>query len=395
MLKDGQHGPHYNHQIALANCFIGPQSHEALKFKSRANERQIEVGTGIFLDPEFGKAAVHGGSRESIAKILSVNPDDISLMTNTSEGILTVRDGIGSSGVAVYYGSEYSDVRAKFVNRNEVSSEWNGIVVEGAKDSLGRALGFSLEEFDIALRENKVDLVVVSHVQFASGFEANIAELNRLCKSYGVPILVDVAQSFGVLPFSPKEWGIDAVVSPLWKWIGGSIGTAFLWTDPEFRKKLQIRGLSNTCLDGPYNWMPDFTNAELREDGIRLEPSTLPLEPWATTSQMLKEAVERGDVSLEVRRLHKVARDALGPDIQIFEPQFEGEARSFLALMLPEQLYGREIELIQSVNKSGLKVDITARAGFIRIAPHHFTSDEALTEACTRINSAFNQLLRS
>ena len=59
----------------------------------------------------------------------------------------------------------------------------------------------------------------------------------------GIDLIIDAAQSLGVLPVHPEEHGIAAVTGSTWKWLLASRGAGLFYTTPALREKLLTQGL--------------------------------------------------------------------------------------------------------------------------------------------------------
>ena len=70
--------------------------------------------------------------------------------------------------------------------------------------------------------------IVCTHASTVFGVGAPIRALGRLARSYGVPLVVDGAQSAGVLPLNLAEDGIDFLCLPGHKGLYGPMGTGLL-----------------------------------------------------------------------------------------------------------------------------------------------------------------------
>lgn len=114
------------------------------------------------------------------------------------------------------------------------------------------------EQIRQALRKNSV-MVAVSHVSNVCGAIQPLAEISRICRTAGVRLLVDAAQSAGHLPLSVAELAIDLLAVPGHKGLLGPSGTGFLYAAPH----LQLRplqqggtGTNSTAEEQPL-MMPD------------------------------------------------------------------------------------------------------------------------------------------
>jgi len=85
----------------------------------------------------------------------------------------------------------------------------------------------TLGSFEKALRAG-ADAAVFTHVSNVFGYVLPVAEMAKLCRDYGVPFIVDAAQSAGVLPVSLEKWGADFIAMPGHKGLLGPQGTGVL-----------------------------------------------------------------------------------------------------------------------------------------------------------------------
>lgn len=74
----------------------------------------------------------------------------------------------------------------------------------------------------------KTALCVINHASNVTGVVQPIPELSRALKPYGVPLLVDAAQTAGILPLSLRDMGADMIAMPGHKGLLGPHGTGVL-----------------------------------------------------------------------------------------------------------------------------------------------------------------------
>jgi selenocysteine lyase/cysteine desulfurase len=72
-------------------------------------------------------------------------------------------------------------------------------------------------------------LVVCSHVSNVTGAVQDIAATATIAHERGGLVVLDAAQSLGVVPASQPGWGADLAVAAAHKWLLGMAGVAFLW----------------------------------------------------------------------------------------------------------------------------------------------------------------------
>ena len=71
--------------------------------------------------------------------------------------------------------------------------------------------------------------VVCSHVSNVTGAIQDVAAIATIAHERGGLVLLDAAQSLGVVPVERPGWGADVAVAPAHKWLHGTAGVAFLW----------------------------------------------------------------------------------------------------------------------------------------------------------------------
>ena len=85
----------------------------------------------------------------------------------------------------------------------------------------------TLTEWEAALKK-RPKAAVFTHVSNVFGYILPVAEMAGLCRTYGVPFVVDAAQSAGMLPVSLEMLGADFIAMPGHKGLLGPQGTGML-----------------------------------------------------------------------------------------------------------------------------------------------------------------------
>lgn len=85
----------------------------------------------------------------------------------------------------------------------------------------------TLDSFEKALRGG-ADAAVFTHVSNVFGYILPVEELSRLCRKYGVPFIVDAAQSAGCREVNMEALGADFIAMPGHKGLLGPQGTGLL-----------------------------------------------------------------------------------------------------------------------------------------------------------------------
>ena len=85
----------------------------------------------------------------------------------------------------------------------------------------------TLSQFEQALKKG-ARVAIVTHVSNVFGYILPVAQIAALCRQYQVPLIVDAAQSAGMLPVSLKAWEAAFIAMPGHKGLLGPQGTGLL-----------------------------------------------------------------------------------------------------------------------------------------------------------------------
>ncbi len=151
-----------------------------------------------------------------------------------SEGVIFTKNATEAINLALGVLEEGDGVLVTPFQHNAVMRPLNalvrrmGIEVAGVKVEGDTSPGGWLRRFESLCREVKPRLVVVNHGSNVMGEVAPLAELCGIAKKVGAMVLVDAAQTAGVLPISVRDLGIDFLAFTGHKGLRGPKGTGGL-----------------------------------------------------------------------------------------------------------------------------------------------------------------------
>lgn len=117
----------------------------------------------------------------------------------------------------------------------------------------------------IAAIDGRTRLVTVSSVTFAPGFRTDIEPLGRACREKGAFLLLDGAQSVGVIDMDVRKLMVDGVAVATQKALLGLYGMGFLYCRHEWAEKMAPAALARFSVDLGSN-MHEATTGDTQYD---------------------------------------------------------------------------------------------------------------------------------
>jgi selenocysteine lyase/cysteine desulfurase len=158
--------------------------------------------------------------RRHVASMLGVGARQVAFLANASAGMNVVAQMWRGDGGQVV------SVRDEFPS---CTLPWLQLGYEVAFATPREDGSFGAADLDAARTESS-RIVVVSHVQYVTGFRADLAALGSYCRARGLRLVVDATQSFGAFPVAMggENESVDAVVFSGYKWPAAGYGVAVL-----------------------------------------------------------------------------------------------------------------------------------------------------------------------
>lgn len=367
--------------ICLSHCAVSPLHPGAATAARQWDEAHLRLGAGVFRHQPNPLAAVHRAG----AALLGVAETDIAFLRNTAEGLSLLANGLPLSpgDRIVSYVHEYPSNHYPWRLQ-----ERRGAVVDLLPDRpcnselpAGRPRGFTLEDVESRLRGGRVRVVAISHVQFTSGFTADLETLGRLCREHGAWLIVDAAQSLGVLPLQPAVWGVDAIAASGWKWLLGPIGSGLLYTSARLRAQLQDTMAGPALMQQGDDYLDHSWNPHT--DARRFEYSTASFSQAAALAASINDLqLHHGPASLATAAARCREQLAAGLDPARFQPaNFPGANGPILSWIVD-----RPESVVRRAFNQGITV--TVRGGYLRTAPHFYHTGVEIQRAIDALNEA-------
>lgn len=301
-----------------ATSFHKPR--EVVNAVKRALEVCANPGRGGYASAMEANRTVFA-CREQAAALFSCKAEQVAFTNNATHGLnIAIRTLVSPGNKVVISGFEHNAVcRPLYALGAEV-------LVAGRKLF---AWEDTLSHFEDALKK-RPSAAVFTHCSNVFGYILPVEQMAMLCRLYGVPFILDAAQSAGILPISMQQLGADFIAMPGHKGLLGPQGTGLLLCNATPKPLL----FGGTGTDSRNREMPQ----ELPE---RLEAGTMNVPGIAGLGAALSYLSRVGTDSI-YRRAHREAMrcaarlEQMG--LQVFAGSHQCATVSFLSEMDSEEL---------------------------------------------------------
>ena len=251
--------------------------------------------------------------RQKAAKLFNCQPEQVVFTSNCTHGLNVAINTLVKPGARVVV----SGFEHNAVTRPLYALQVN-LTVAGRRlfdwDDI-------LEEFEQALRRG-VDAAVFTHVSNVFGYILPVEQMAALCRQYGVPFIIDAAQSAGSLDVSLADMGADFIAMPGHKGLLGPQGTGLLLCAKMPEPLLRGGTGSDSILQQMPDYLPD-----------RLEAGTLNVPGIAGLGEGLSYLEKVGIHNIFRREQQETKRAAAGlrrMGIRTFSGPHQAATVSFL-----------------------------------------------------------------
>ena len=206
------------------------------------------------LDAHLDERMMNGGdkvkffdlveaTRARFAQLIHAHPEEIALTKNISEGlnmVATAFDWKRGDNVILCPELEHPNNVYPWLNMQRYGLEVRTVAPRE---------GHIPVEDIIACMDSGTRVVTVSTVTFAPGFRTDVDTLGRACRERGVLLLVDAAQSAGIIDTDVARSHIDALAVSTQKGLLALYGMGFFYCRREWAERLKPAYLARFGVD--------------------------------------------------------------------------------------------------------------------------------------------------
>jgi cysteine desulfurase/selenocysteine lyase len=200
--------------------------------------------------------------RARFAGHIGASADEIAFTKNVTEGIAAV-------AAAIDWRAGDNLVICPEVEHPANVYAWLNLQRRGVELRMVAPRAGALPTDEILSRmDARTRVVACATVTFAPGFRTDLATIGAACRRNNVMLVVDAAQSVGVLDNDVERLGIDALAASTQKGLLGLYGMGFLYCRRAWADKLQPAYLSRFGVD-----LGDASEADIGSFEYRLAPA--------------------------------------------------------------------------------------------------------------------------
>ena len=348
---------------------VGPHPRRALAAAAHWSEARGRPHT----IPFEALLEVAATARRQFAALVGADPDEIALMPNTTYGLNLAARGLPlRPGVVLTFDGEFPSCVYPFEALGS-----RGITLE----RVPRRDGLPDEDALVAaIARPDVVAVVVSWVQFATGFVADLARIGAACRARGVFCIVDGIQGVGARPLELHALPVDVFACGAQKWLLGPWGTGFVYVRRGLLEVVQPHDVGWACMTGTatdYRRLTDYA-FDFLPDARRFEVVTLAYHDFAVANAAAAVLLEAGIPSvaahLEALTGRVVAWAQGRRDVRLVTPA-DPARRAGIVAVTPPNLDGAVARL------TAAGVVHTVREGAVRLSPHAYSTADEVDQA--------------
>jgi selenocysteine lyase/cysteine desulfurase len=313
-------------------------------------------------------------SRELIARLVNADVTEIALATNTSFGLNLAAFSLPLKQGDVVLSPDFefpANVYPWMQLSEKRGIEYRRLVCDEGVLDVDR-----LErELDA---DERVRVVTVSWVQFATGARVDLDALGALCRARNVFFVVDAIQGLGPLTLDLETTHVDILACGAQKWLLSPWGAGFAYVRRELIESLEPHDVSWLAVQGAddFSKLVDY-DLTWRRDARKYEFITLPFQDFGGMNESLELLHEVGpaDAAAHVATLSDMIVDwADENDIPVVTPR-QRERRAGIVSVKP----GDARAASERLSKAGVAHSL--REGAIRLSPTWYNTPDEVRHA--------------
>lgn len=306
--------------------------------------------------------------RQEVAAWLGAEADEVALLPNFSVACNYVARALTGYSRVLLLDSDYSSLTLPWLlpdyQVHHFSAAPNGAIdLNGLEDQV---------------KKHRIEVLAISHVQYASGFCIDLETLGRCCRDWGVLLVVDATQSLGVMPIDLRRLPVDILIGSGYKWMTAGFGNALLFVRRELHDRLMVPAAGNNSFDSSSTVR---SRADLRFSPRLLEVGHYDFASLRALRQAVRElrAIGQEAIHARVKALTNYLYAHLPASVEVVSDYAEAHRSGITVLR-----GGAELEQILLKQK----IITSARPQGVRISVHFYNNEADIDRLCQELAAA-------
>lgn len=336
------------------------------------------VSENAHLGEDYYKSADR--VRQSAARLLGADIDEITFVKNTCEGINYVANGI-----------QWITGDNVVINTMEFPAnvypwmflEQRGVNVKVVEEEDGRV---PFDRLASAI-DQRTRVVSISAVQWANGFRTDLHRLGELCQEKGVLLCVDAIQALGVHPFDVRAMNIDFLAADGHKWLCGPEGAGLFYCRRELVGHLKPTEPGYLCMKQLFDTAE--RRVDLRDDARRFDSGAYNLGGICALGASIDLLLEFGidEIQWRVKQLTDLLVEGIRrKDWTVYSPRTPSEWSGIVSFSTDKH----DLSKLRKHLLEEFKIVLSQRLGRLRASPHFYNTPEEIEQLVEALPPAAN-----
>lgn len=352
----------YNFQNHAAVAPMSAPAAEAMAGYAR------ELSEAAYLRGTYYRTADH--VRQSAAKLIKADPNEITFIKNTSEGVCYI-----ANGIQWVTGDNVVTTSMEFPANVYpwMMLEQRGVTLRRVPEDDGRV------RFDrlVAAIDKRTRVVAVSSVQWSNGFRLDLYRLGEVCRDKGVLLFVDAIQSIGMQPIDVKAMNIDALAADGHKWLCGPEGAGIFFCKRELIGHIKPTSVGYMCMKHRYDQGTD--RIDFHDDARRFDSGVYNLAGICALGASIDLLSNYGidNIQVRVKQLTDMLVEGLtAKGWKVHSPRTASEWSGIVSFASEKH----DHEAVRQHLRNEFKIIVALRKGRLRSSPHFYNTNEEIQQ---------------
>lgn len=305
--------------------------------------------------------------RQTCAKLVNANEEDIIITSNTTHGINIFANGIQLDPKENNVGmldSEFPAVVYPWLNQEKLGRA-NVMLIPSDKGYVNETV------IKRTLMDYNIKVLTISYVQFL-GYRHNIKSISDFCKKRNILLVVDAIQATGVCPMDIEAMGIDYLSTGNQKWMMSPAGLGFTYISKKYREIIHPSYAGTMNVNFNFDNFLDY-KLDFKETAEAYENSTPNTLAMIGTDEALKYFMELGvdNIYTHIIEIQDKLIEMLDKSKYKIESELSDEHRSNILIFSHNDI-NRNKEIQKQLESKNIYIAV--REGYLRLSPHIYNN---------------------